>query len=410
MSVPLPVAPVATTPQPAPAASPGPPLAPARVALLFGASLVACVVAYLAFAVPGRWFSPVSDEAYGVHRLVLSRGTGAIAGDALVITRTAGDGNAVVSVTTDLRAADYPVVAWNATNVPDNANVALLWRTDVEPSRLNKRPLQSASGRLLPLDLHADPHWLGRITGLALAVQGSLAAPLQVAGVVAKPADARETLRDRVREWTTAETWSGASINTVAGGADAQPLPLPLLLACAIGLTIGASILVARRRLRVAAPAIATCAIALALAGWFVLDARWLVDMARHTETTGQRYAGKDSHAKHLAADDGELFAFIDKALGVLSGQQGRVFVVADADFFRGRAAYHLYPHNVWFEPYHDVLPPARELHAGDWLVVYRRRGVQFDAGRRSLRFDDGATLPAELKLLDHGGALFRIQ
>jgi hypothetical protein len=409
LSVPLPAAPAAAAAPPAHSPQHGH-LSPGRIALLFAASLLACLVVYLALAVPGRWFSTVRDEAYGVDRLALSRGSGAVNGDKLVVTHAAEDGTVVVSVTTDLRAVAYPVVAWKVAGLPDDAHVALLWRTDVEPSRLNKRALPTASGRVLALDVHEDPHWLGRITGLALAVQGSLDAPLHVAGVVAKPADAWETLRDRVGEWTAAESWNGASINTVAGGADAQSLPLPLLLACAIVLAIGGSAFVTRRHLRHAAPTIAVCAIGLALGGWFVLDARWLVDLTRHAAATAQRYAGKDSREKHLAADDGPLFAFIDKALPVLSGGKGRVFVVADADFFRGRAAYHLYPHNVWFEPYHDALPPVGQLHAGDWLVVYRRRGVQFVAARRSLRFDDGATVPADLKLLDHGGALFLIR
>lgn len=379
-----------------------------RVALLFAVSVVVCLVVYLALALPGRWFSAAHDETYDANRLVMSRGSASMNGDDLVVLRPGSDGNTVVSVTTDLRAVDYPVVAWLVSGLPVNAKVALLWRTDVEPSRLNKRPLQVESGHVLPLDVHDDRHWLGRIAGLALAVQGPLEAPVRVHGVVAKPGDALDTLRDRAREWFAPEPWNGASINTLAGGADGQALPLPLLLACAIALAVGVAAFVARRQLRAAAPAIATSAIVLALACWFFLDTRWLVDLTRNADATARRYAGKDAREKHLAADDGALFAFIDKARSMVP-DNGRVFVAADADFFRGRAAYHLYPHNVWFEPYHDVLPPADRLRAGDWLVVYQRRGVQFDAAHQRLRWD-GATVPAELKLLDHGGALFLVK
>ena len=96
---------------------------------------------------------------------------------------------------------------------------------------------------------------------------------------------------------------------------------------------------------------------------------------------------------------------FVERRGGVT-----RVFVVADADFFRGRAAYHLYPHNVWYEPYHNAVPPADRLRAGDWLVVYQRRGVAYDAAKRSVRWDGDVTVPVELKLLDHGGALFVVR
>ena len=407
MSVPLPESIPAAPPS---LAAPAPAVTPARAALLFGIGVVACIVVYLAFTVPGSWFSAARDRTFDGRQLVVSRGAAQASGDDLLVMRGAEDGTAIVSVTTDLRATDYPVVAWMASEVPRGVKVALLWRTDVEPSRLNTRPLDVASGHVLPLDVHEDRHWLGRIVGLALAIQGPLEAPVRVRGVVAKPSGALETLRDRVREWIAPETWNGATINTVTGGADLQALPLPLLLACCVAVAVAVSALLLRRRLRAALPAIATLAIVLALASWFILDARWLANVARHTDATGQRYAGKDAHDKHLAADDAALYAFIEKALKVMPNDRARVFVVADADFFRGRAAYHLYPHNVWFDPYHNALPPADKLRAGDWLVVFRRRGVQYDAALHRVRWDGDVTVPADLKLVDHGAAVFEIR
>jgi len=128
-----------------------------------------------------------------------------MAGNELIVTRAAEDGNTVISVTTDLRAVDYPVIAWIAAGFRPDARVALLWQTDVEPARVNKRPLEIEAGQLLPADLHRDPHWLGRIVGLALVLQGPVEAPLRVRGVIAKPAGAVDTLRDRAREWLAPE-------------------------------------------------------------------------------------------------------------------------------------------------------------------------------------------------------------
>ena len=376
---------------------------------MFGAAIVCCLLAYLAYAVPGRWFSTASEKSYGAEQLSTPRGFATVSGNELIVTRAAEDGNTVISVTTDIRAADYPKIAWIAAGFPANARVALLWQTNVEPARVNRRALDVEAGQLLPADVHGDPHWLGRIVGLALVMQGSVDQPLRVRGVIAKPAGALETLRDRAREWTAPEPWTGASINTVAGGADVQQLPLPLLLAVAIAVTTAILWLIVRKR-AAAAPAVASAAIGLVLAAWFVLDARWAVNLVRQAHATALQYAGKDSHEKHLAGEDRDLFAFIDKARTLLPNDPARVFVVADADFFRGRAAYHLYPHNVWYEPYRNAVPPAEQLRTGDWVVVYHRRGVQYDAARHSLRWDGGATVPADLKLLDHGGALFAVQ
>jgi hypothetical protein len=385
-------------------------LAPGTNATAFGAAVACCVLVYLAIAVPGSWFSAAAEKTYGATQLSMPRGQAALSGNELIVARAADDGNTVLSVTTDLRSTQYPVVAWIGSGFSPDARVALLWQTDVEPSRVNKRQLEIERGQLLPVDVHGDPHWLGRVVGLALAVQGTIEQPLRIRGVVAKPSGALDTLRDRVREWMAPEPWTGASINTIAGGADLQELPLPLLLAAAVAVTSISLWLVLRVRKRASHAALASATIVVMLAAWFVLDARWVANLVRQARATALQYAGKDSHDKHLAADDRDLFAFIEKARAQLPNEPARVFVVADADYFRGRAAYHLYPHNVWYEPYRNVVPPANQLRAGDWLVVYQRRGVQYDAARHSLRWDGGATVPVELKLLDHGGALFAVR
>ncbi|MGE5669389.1 MAG: hypothetical protein ACM338_14450 [Betaproteobacteria bacterium] len=382
------------------------------VALVFAASLVACLVAYLALATPGRWFSSAPDRGYGAKALQIPRGVAALTtGEReLVITHAAEDGNTIVSVETDFPATDYAQVRWLAGGVPGGVSAALLWRTDVEPSRLNTLPLMIESGRLAPIDVRSDAHWIGRIKGLALALHGPLANPVTVTGVVARPADALETLRDRVREWTTFGPWDETSINTVVGGADSQGLPLPLLLAAAIALTGGLLFVIARRRLVAPGAGTAAAAMVVVLAGWFVLDTRWTLELFRHVRETAQQYAGKDWRDRHLAAEDGALFAFIEKARTMLPTRHVRVFVVADADYFRARAVYHLYPYNAWYVPAQNMLPPVDRLHKGDWIVVYQRRGVQYDAAAHRLRWDGGATIGADLKLLDHGGALFQVQ
>ena len=402
------------TPDDAPSGMPVPPpipLRPRTIALAFAAALTLCLLAYLAYAVPGRWISSVVEQPFGAAQLSVPRGTAALVGNDLVVSRAAEDGNTVVSVNTNFRAADYPVVAWLAAGFQTDARVALLWRTDVEPARVNKRVLDvQGDGQLVPVDVHEDQHWLGRIVGLALVVQGPIEQPLRIRGVVAKPGSALDTLRDRSHEWTAPEPWTGASINTVIGGADVQQLPLPALFAVAIGIAVTMLWLVVRKKTRDSATSVATGAVALALVAWLLLDARWMVNLTREAHATALRFAGKDLRGKHLAAQDRDLFAFIEKAREVMPKDPARVFVLADTDYFRGRAAYHLYPHNVWFDPYRNAVPPADQLRPGDWLVVYQRRGVQYDAARRSVRFGDGATVAAEVKLIDHGGALFLVQ
>ena len=86
-----------------------------------------------------------------------------------------------------------------------------------------------------------------------------------------------------------------------------------------------------------------------------------------------------------------------------------RIVVAAEADYLRGRAAYHLYPHNVYFEPYANTLPEPSQLHAGDYMVVFHRRDVQYDQREQRLRWDGKEPVRAELLLVEPGAALFRL-
>ena len=70
----------------------------------------------------------------------------------------------------------------------------------------------------------------------------------------------------------------------------------------------------------------------------------------------------------------------------------------------------HQHPHNVFAEPRRNELPLPAQLKAGDWMLVYQRRGVQFDPANGRLRWDGGAPVSAQLKLRGEGAALFLIQ
>jgi len=381
-----------------------------RLALVLLAAVAASSVVYLVAAVPGSWFPSAAPVAIGARDLHVTRGTARLDGDELVVSATDPSGIAIVSAQTELRSTDYAAIAWIGIDFPDDAQYTLLWQTDYAPGTINTLPVRVESGRPQPVPVIGHPKWIGRIKGLALAVRGSLPAPLIIRGVVAKPMGAGEVLGDRAREWFAFEGWTGTSINTVTGGADIQGLPLPLLLAAAVALAAGSLALVRRVRPQwVSVPAVAVLA-GFFLAAWLALDARWTLNLARQVAATYDRYAGKSWEGKRRANDDGPLFEFVQNALRVLPEKPARVFVAADAPYFRGRAAYHLYPHAVWFDPRLNTIPPASLMKPGDFLLVYQRRGIQYDAGQQRLRWDETQSIPATLRLAGSGAALFEIR
>jgi len=372
-------------------------------------ALVVCVVGYLALAVPGSWFGGAPQLQWTARELSLTRGAGGLMGSGIALTAPDSARTVVVSLGTSFRAQDYPVIAWNVTAIPEGVEAALLWYNDYQPARVFSRSLSVEAGRTAPALVSEDPHWIGRIGGLALVLHGSFADPITVRGVAARPMTAAQVLGDRGSEWLAFEPWNGTSINTLTGGADAQDLPLPVLLAAVVAVAALAYAALARWKPGALRPAQGTVIAAYFVAAWLVLDARWQWNLVRQVERTYHQYAGKSWEERHLAAEDGPLFAFIEKVRAKLPPPPVRVFVVADAHYFRDRGAYHLYPYNVYFDPWYNTTPPSSAVHPGDYLVVYQRRGVYYNAPQQSLRWDDSPPVKAELVLLDGAGSLFRI-
>lgn len=379
-------------------------------ALLFAVSTLLCTLGYLALSVPGPWFSSLPALRWTARELAVSQGIARLSDDGLRVDASGADRIAIVSIETSFRSAGYAAVAWDVADVPDGVTAALVWRNEYQPGRRFTRPLVVDARRFLPIILAGDPDWIGRINGLALIVHGDLARPLLVRGVEAKTMTAGEILRDRVREWLTFEPWSGGSINSRNGGADAQDLPLPFALAAIVGLALALYALLARWRPRWTGPFRPPVAGGLFVAAWFILDVPWQWNLARQAQATFQQYAGKSWRERHLAAEDGALFAFIEKARDKLPPPPVRVFMAADSLYFRDRGAYHLYPYNVYFNPYQNTMPAVSQVKSGEYMVVFRRKGIQFDAALKKLRWDGGPAVDADLLFAESGGAVFAIR
>ena len=383
-----------------------------RIAVItvFGASAAVCLLGYLAFAAPGRWLDAPPSLQWRARELAVARGSGQLAAEGLVISAPDATRTVVISLNTSFRARDYPVIEWDAAGVPDNVEATTLWYSDIDASRVFRHSLIVEGGRLAPVTLVQDRGWIGRIGGLALVLQGGFAEPIVVPGAAAKPMSATQVLGDRVREWLAFEPWNGASINGLIGGADVQDLPLPALLGSVAGIAALAYAGLARWKPLVFGPVLGAGVAAMFVIAWIAVDARWQWNLLRQASVTHAQYAGKSWQERHLAAEDGPLFAFIEKVRAKLPDPPARVFMVAAAQSLRNRGAYHLYPYNVYFDPWSDTVPPPSAVRPGDFIVVYQRKGIQFDAAQHRLRWDDQAPIGVELLLVDAGAALFRVR
>lgn len=380
------------------------------VAGLVAAGLLVSLVVYLIFAVPGSWFPGATRVEWGARDLTVVRGSGTLVGDTLVVTASDPAGMTLVSLNAKIRAIDYAAIAWNVKGVADSSDIRLLWRSEYQPEKVHSLRIPVEQRTLQSLLLKGNPAWMGNITGLALAIQTPLTQPVQITGIEAKPLGALEVLRDRGREWLQFEGWSGTSINTIAGGASFQSLPLPLLLAAALVVASALAFALYRWWPEATPATLAGLLVGGFVCGWFLLDLRWTLNLSRQAAVTEAQYLGKDLRDKHLSAEDGQLYAAIEKVRAALPATPVRVFIASDARYFRERAAYHLYPNSVFTDRGSGVMPPVSTLRPGDWLFVYFARGVQYDPEQHMLRWGANETRAADLKVVVPGGALFEVR
>ena len=381
-----------------------------RAAAATFAAMSAVLVAYLAINVPGSWFPSAEPATFDPGRLAVSRGRAQAVPGALVVASPSVNEAAIVVVSTELRSGDYAAVEWNVAGLPDVADVRLLWRNSYRPDKLNIVPMIVDGGRLRPIVIANDANWVGTIRGLGIAMSNTPPEGIAIRSVTVRPLGALELLSLRIGEWFAFEGWKAHSVESIAGGSDAQDLPMPAVLALsiAIGLVVHAIVRRFARDRRDVAP-MTTAAIALFAVAWIVSDFRWTTNLVRQSLVTLRTYGGKSLHDAHLAAEDGSLYRLVLQAREKLPREPARVFVLAEAPYFRARAAYYLYPHNPWFDLARTGVPEAALLRPGDWVLAYRRRGVQYNQAAQRLRWEGGNDLPAELALVTPDGALFRV-
>ncbi|MDR0771022.1 MAG: hypothetical protein LBE75_07460 [Burkholderiales bacterium] len=415
--------PSAVPPAPAPLPETPPPT-PADVAsgrflgtllLLFTASLLVCTLVYLAWTLPGAWFSGASAKIWSPQNITVARGSliGAEPGRAHFAPEA--NGLAMLAVNTRFPARDYPVLDWEISGLPDGTVAKLLWRTDYAPNAQKQIDLEVESGRLLPITVVRETGWIGNVLGIAIALQLPAPQPFTVVSLRAHPMDALETLTLRIKEWTSFPGWRGTSIFQLE---DPGTVSLSLLILAALALLLlGAVSVFFWRRWRdryLDFPRTMPRywlygGMTLLCMGWMVLDARWTIQLAQQASQTWHTYGGKNLTQKRLAAEDSALFAFIEKARAELPETPARVFVMADAAYLRSRAAYHLYPNNVFYDLHSPQPPDARFLRPGDYLLVFQQRGVQYDSARKKIRLPSGAELSVDAKVIDSGSALFEL-
>lgn len=363
--------------------------------------------AWVATTHAGPWSPAAEPFRLEGSRLAL-RGVGQVDGSRIVIQGPAPDGIALAAANLEspLDARNYRYVTVRASGPWPSGGLSFVWRVRGEESKVRRIELSPSGGRILPVVLGSVDGWTGSVIGVGVIARGGLGGPFAIESIELRPSSGWTTIDGIFSDWLEFEPWDGGSIHFMSGGNPALKNPLPLFLgisfAGAVGLYLFVIVLGHTRF-------DARVALAIALLGWAVIDTRWQLNLWRQLDMTRFQYAGKSWEAKRLAAEDGELFAFMRDAKARIGAAPAHVYVFADEEFDRMRGAYHLFPANVAALKGVRGLLPASAFKPGDVLVLYRKRGVEYDAGAKRLRWDENQALRADLLHVSKGSAVFRV-
>ena len=377
----------------------------ATALLLFSAIILTLI--YLLANAPTQWLGHAPQTISG-SSFNIARGVGHVEGDMLIVEDLGADGIAIAAYQSyGLKAQAYPQLTLNASTAADTPpEVLLLWRTAENPGTTTTRRLGWQGNQLARLPLAEDPDWQGEIIGLALVIRGAINAPLVIKNLTLQSNSSTAILADLLDGWGYFEPWHGGAINYIYGGKEDAAIPIVLGATLLLALALFIYGVWVKWRHHPIKPAVIAVVLALI---WVLVDLRWQGNLWAQLGQTHARYAGKNWADKHRAAEDGDLFNFTQAIKAKLGGAPARVLVFSDVDYFRGRAAYHLYPHNVYYLIKDASLPAAELIRPGEYLFLYQKRGVQYHPGKKELLWN-GKPLLVEPILVANGNAFFKVR
>ena len=371
-------------------------------------AIAAALVALVALALAGaRWRASGSTLEWTGDRFNVAGGQASSRDGALVIERSDARGAFIAALpTARFDAVDYAAIEIDVSRLPERMPIAVFWRSRLTGDTTFSHPADIDTGRGVRAQLDRDPNWKGPINGIGVIVAGGAARGVSIDAVRAVGASPSAMALDALRSWFRLETWNNQSINVVFLGGQYQAFPFTLFVALVTLLALVGWFAWQRRS---AWPVVAGGALVIVFASWIALDLRWLANLGRVEAQTVTTLAGKSWRDKRLAAQDGPLFAFIEKVRERVTERPGRVFFSSDDAWIRVRGGYHLLPFNTLSIAYHRNLFETSRYRPGDWICFYGRRGVVYDPGKQLLSWDGGPPLKAELILASDGGTLYRV-
>jgi len=377
------------------------------VSLLLGAlALIASLILF--FPPPGatgQQAPPVTMSTAGARVLA---GTGTLSDGEIFLELNAAGMGIINMADIQIEASRYPFLHLNIAGFSSDPKVAIAWKRSDTGQQSYSSPAGSHAHGSSWLATKELRDWTGSISSLNLVAFGQEGEVVRVSDFSLFPASPTRQLRALYSDLTRYVPWNRAAMNTHTGVTQASSFyPVPLLVALLLLSLVGYGLLLLVFRAKTTFNWRVVGLIFLAC--WIILDLSWQNRLLHQLTDTYRTFSGKNTQEKLAVGPDAALYDFVSQVIPLLEPEDARIFVLGNDKYSGQRAAYYLYPFNVYWPEPGRVLPQQDFFRRGDYVVLIRPTTAVFDASRNKLWIPDTGAFDAQLVVANPWGAALRL-
>ncbi len=375
--------------------------------LLLGAlGLIASLILF--FSPPGATGQQIPPVTMSTASARVIAGTGTLSHGEILLELNAAGMGIINLASIQIEASRYRFLHLNIEGSVSDPNVAIAWNRSDTGQKSYSSPVGRHAQGSLWLATNELKEWTGTISSLNLLVVGQAGEKVRVSDLSLFPASPTRQLRALYSDWTRYVPWSRAAMNTHTGVTQVSSFyPVPLIVAYLL-LSLagyGLLLLVFRAKLTFNWRVVAL----IFLACWIILDLSWQHRLLHQLADTYRTFSGKNTQEKLAVGPDAKVYDFVSQVIPLLKPKDARIVVLGNDEYSSQRAAYFLYPFNVYWPEPGRVLPGKDFFRRGDYVVLINPTTVRFDPGRNKLWIPDTGKFDAQLVFSNPWGTALRL-
>jgi hypothetical protein len=144
------------------------------------------------------------------------------------------------------------------------------------------------------------------------------------------------------------------------------------------------------------------------IACW-IPDLSWQNRLLHQLADTYRTFSGKNTQERLAVGPDAKVYDFVSQLIPLLEPKDARIVVLGNDEYSSQRAAYFLYPFNVYWPEPGRVLPQQDFFRRGDYVVLIWPTNAYFYAMINKLWIPDTGGFDAQLVVATPAGTALRL-